>query len=77
MSKNFEQKSVTLEPFCQAPKSIRHTQPHFIGIMCSKFHLDDLKTEGEVWDATFHQNTNYMYYLIYHLLTPKYCGFSV
>ena len=26
--------------------------------MCSKFHLDDMKTVGGVWDTIFHQQTN-------------------
>jgi len=29
--------------------------PTDIGITCSKFHSDDLKTVGGVWDTKFHQ----------------------
>jgi len=43
----FQKRGVTLEPFVQALQ-IWHAHRRIIEIMCSKFHLDDLKTVGGV-----------------------------
>ena len=37
-----------MEPFGQSHKKLCHAHLHVIGIMCSKFHQDDLKTMGGV-----------------------------
>ena len=47
---------ITLEPFGRASQS-RHANINVIEIMCSKFHLDDVKTVGDVEDTNFHQET--------------------
>ena len=35
-----------------------HAHLHVMGIMCSKFHLNDLEAAEGIWDTTFHQQTN-------------------
>ena len=39
---------ITMKTFGLASRKICHAHSHFIGIMCNKFHLDDLKTVGGV-----------------------------
>ena len=39
------------------PHNLCHAHQCLVGIMCTKFCLDDLKTVGKVWDTTFHQLT--------------------
>ena len=41
-----------------AAKTTAFTDLYIIGIMCSKFCLNNLKTEGEVWDSRFPPQTN-------------------
>ena len=46
-----------------------------IAIMCSKFHLKDLKTVGVLWDTTFHQQSiswskTFLLSLLYHREAP-------
>jgi len=38
--------------------SKRDTYLHIIRIICSEFHLDDLKVVGVVLDTKFHHQTN-------------------
>jgi len=56
---NFEKghNSRTLWPILTKQK-LCHSYPNFIGIMCRRFNLEDLKTMGGVWDTTFHQQPN-------------------
>ena len=35
-----------------------HAHLHMLRIMCRKFHSDDLKTVGGVWETTLHQQTD-------------------
>jgi len=51
-------KGISPEPLCQAPYKVSFEHFNFIGILCSKFHLDNLKTMERVWDTNFHQQTD-------------------
>ena len=56
--KNFVKRGITLEPFSWATHKLCHSHLHVLGLLCSKFHLDDSKIEGGIRDTTFHQQTN-------------------
>ena len=43
-----------------ASSRLCHAHLHVIGLMCNKFHLDDLKSVGGVLDTKFHQQTDYL-----------------
>ena len=49
--KSIEKRDITLEPLCQASQKVCDKHWLFMGIRCSKFHCDDLKTVKEVWDT--------------------------
>jgi len=40
----FSKKGITLEPFAQVSHKLCHAHLHIIWIICSKFHMDDIKT---------------------------------
>jgi len=56
--KNFEKKGHNPGTLWPRPSHVYHAYIYVIEIMCSKFHLDDLKTVGGVGDTIFHQQTN-------------------
>ena len=53
IDKNLEKRGITVE--LSLTNHVMHIYIcHSYVIMCSKIHLDDLKTMGGVWNATFH-----------------------
>ena len=52
---------ITLELFARFSQKLCYALLHIIGIMCSKFLLDDLNTFVQgIWDTIFHQQTNHL-----------------
>jgi len=54
-NKDIQERGISLDPLVGSHKYLYHGHLHVIAIMCSKFHLDYLKTEGGFCDLTFHQ----------------------
>ena len=54
---NIWKKGITLDPLVRASRTC-HAYLFFVWIMWCKFHFDDLKTVGGVWDTSFHQQTD-------------------
>ena len=67
-------RGLILESIRLATQKLRRAHLHVLEIIHSRFHLDDLKTVGGVWDTTFHQHTNC---LADRLPTPFFFFFSV
>ena len=77
--KNLNKGHATGNPGSGLTKRICHAHYLFIGIMCSKFHIDDLYTVKGVWEANFFQQTDwwllYTYTYICWDLIKRFCHF--